>query len=678
MICPPARASNRLRRTIPCLALVAALALPQAACQPKAEPAKPAATAAGADDWTKQFAKAGLSGDAAVPPGQLPDSAAAAAKTGALHDVVKGLLGPTKLRPQPHNRRRRQPVLGTSALWEAVQAGKAEPVHPVEAAWLVFGLAKLRGEAAEFVTDSAGVQTPLMLTRTRLGVRVAGKIIEPFGDGAMQQPTVVPPTKAAAWWLVVRAGASRMRGAFPQAYADLEAADALHKPLGAAQFARGVTELEQQIKDKGLPNCEAALTVEEDPLARLFLAEFALAQEAPVQALQQVQAALKAAPDLPEALVTQALIQMQRLQTLPEAQKADLNKEIEQILDKALQLNPAVPGGHAARANLKILARDIDSAEKILKSALERKGPAGEVDLESSLLLASILSQKNDNAGALKVLEAAAAPLDDERFALALARTHAKLGATDKALDVAEKAYAAAPDNHNLGLLRADLLRQSGKVPEAIAALEALKKGPDAERVTLLQAQLYAQSGQFDKALPMLTEARKAKPDNKDAAALLLVTLAMAKQTDQSLALADELHKAGLLQSQDIAGLYLQIGAMDVAGMFLQKAIAAGAKDPESWALYAMVLTAGGKKADALGLKKQAQKDFPPETAKQLQETIDKAIAAAEAEMRQMQEQLEAMRKAAPAGGPGGADPHEGHDHGSEGHGGHDGHDHAH
>lgn len=673
MLCPSARASLRLRRSLPSLVLVAAFALPQAACQPKADAPKPAAAAPAAQEWTKKFAASGLQGDAATPPGQLPQTAAAAAKTGELDALVKGLLGPTKLRQQQANRRRRQPVLSTAALWESIQAGKAEPVHAVEAAWLVWGLAQLRGEAAEFVTDAAGVQTPLMLTRTRLGVRVAGKVIEPFGDSPMKQPTVVPTTKAAAWWLVVRAGAARMRGAFPEAYADLLAAETLHTPLGAALFARGVTELEQQIKDKGLPSCEAALAVEDDPLARLFLAEFSLAQEAPVQALQHVQAALKVAPDLPEALVTQGLVQMQRLQTLPESQKTDLTKEIEATLEKALQLNPRVPGAHAARANLKILARDIDSAEKILNAALANKGPAGEVDLESTLLLASILSQKNDNAGALKILEAAAAPLDDERFALALARTHAKLGAIDKALDVAEKAYAAAPDNHNLGLLRADLLRQSGKVPEAIAALEALKKGPDAERVTLLQAQLYAQGGQFNKALPMLTEARKAKPDNKDAAALLLVTLAMAKQTDQSLALADELLKSGLLQSQDIAGLYLQIGAMDVAGMFLQKSIEAGAKDPESWALYAMVLTAGGKKADALALKKKAQKDFAPDAAKQLLETIDKAIAAAEAEMRQMQEQLEAMRKAAPEGAGGGHGPHDGHDHG-----GHEGHDHAH
>ena len=41
MLCPSARASLRLRRSLPSLVLVAAFALPQAACQPKADAPKP-------------------------------------------------------------------------------------------------------------------------------------------------------------------------------------------------------------------------------------------------------------------------------------------------------------------------------------------------------------------------------------------------------------------------------------------------------------------------------------------------------------------------------------------------------------------------------------------------------------------------------------------------------------
>lgn len=653
----------------------ASLLLPAAGCQPKTDAGKEPATAApsaAASDWKAKFAAAGLTGDAATPPGQIPADAVAKAKAGTLADVVKGLYGTGKLVKQPLHKRRRHAVPGTAALWTAVAAGNAQPVHPIEAAWLIYALAEARGEAAEFVLDTAGVQTPLMLTRTRIGVRVAGQIYEPFADQPMVQPKVVPQAQAAAWWLVIRAGAARMRGDFGAVYADLLAAETLHKPLAAAQFARGIAEIEQQLADKGQPTCEAALAIEEDPLARLFLAELALSQNAPVQALNQVEAALKASPDLPEALVTKALVQMQRLPTLPEAQKTVLVTETEALLSKALAKDSRVPGAHAARANLKLTQRDIPSAEFILREAIKTKGPAGESDLESTLLLASILSQQDKYAEALEVLTSAGAAPDDERFALALARTHAKLGALDKALEVAEKAYQAAPDNNNLALLRADMLRQVGRVPEAIAALEPLKKGSDGERVTLLQAQLFAQTGQFDKALPVLTEARKNKPEDKEVAALLLVTLAMAKKTDESLSLADELTKGKLVGTSDIAGLYLQVGAMEVAGQYLQRAIAAGAAEPEVWALYAMVLTASGKKDAALALKADAKKALKPEQAKVIAETIDKAIASAEAEMKQMQDQMEAARKAAPEGGappPAGPTGHEGHDHGHEGHG---------
>ena len=645
----PAPAGNKRRTLIVAAVAVAAVGAGVAwwscgCCCDK----KPAAAAAGAgaaasaESLSARLTKAGLSGDAAIAPGPADEAikkAVAALKDGpALATYVKTLVGPGKLQLQPTTQRRAHPALATAKLFAEVVAGKAQPVHPVEAAFLVAALAQAHGETVTFLTDGAGVQSPLLLSKTRVAVKLAdGTVIEPFATGALQKPQPLALEQVAAWWLVVRAHAERMSFDFKATNADLAAADAIWPNHAIVAFARGVAQLDQGLIDQGLPACEAALAKEDDALARLSLVQMALQLDQPVKAWTLAEQVLKAQPDLAEAHLAVGVLNLQRSVTAPDAQKPGLLTEAKKELEKAKQLDPKVVGVNAALAQLLIQQKDMDGAEKLLQEAAAGK------DQDAALLLSEIQRSKGESAAALKTLQDAGSTVDDERVAVAMAQNQMALKKTEDATATVDAALKANPSSRQLMMVRAELLRTAGKLDEAAAALKPLtESGPDAERARLLQAQLYLQNRDVDKALAILEPAHHAKPEDRETLMLLLIGYAVGEKGDKADALAAAAIEKKLLTVMDVVGVWLQVQQPTRAQKLLEGIMEGkDAPDPEQVALLAMLYTASGKKDEGLKLRDRMAKKAGDKGAA-IKAAVDKGLAAAEAEMAQMKAAQEA------------------------------------
>ena len=603
-----------------------------------------------AESMAGRLQKAGLTGDAALPPGAADaaiTAAAAANRDGpALAAYVRTLVGPGKLALQPTTQRRGHPARTTAALFADVVAGKAQPVHAVEAAFLVAALAEAAGLAPSFLTEGAGIQSPLLLSRTRVAVKLAdGTVIEPFAATPLQKPQPISRDQATAWWLVLRAHAERMTFDFKAANADLAAADAVWPRHAIVGFARGVAQLDQGLTDQGLPTCEAALAQEDDPLARLSLVQMALQLDQPLKAWTLAEQVQKAHPELPEAHLAVGVLNLQRAVTAPDGQKAGLMAEAKAALEKAKSLDPKVVGVNAALAQLLIQQKDMPGAETLLAEAVAAKDP------DAALLLAELQRSQGKSDVALQTLHDAGANVDDERVAVAMAQNQMALQKTDEALATVAAALVANPASRQLMMVRAELLRQAGKLTEAAEALKPLtESGPDAERARLLQAQLYLQNREVEKGLAILEPAQKAKPTDRETTMLLLIGYAVGDQPEKVEALAKSAIAAKVLQPMDVAGVWLQVQQPDKAQKLLEELLAAAeVPDPDQVTLLAMLLTAAGKKDEAIALRDRMAKKAG-DKGPAVKEAVDKGMAAAEAEM--------ARQKAAPAAAePGAAAP---------------------
>lgn len=592
------------------------------------------ASAPDKSDLAGRLQAAGLKGDRAVAPGTADAALTTAAKDSKdIKATLQALVAPGKLQLVSPTTRRRHPVENTAELWSQLAAGKARPVHSVEAAFLTRAMLLARGEEAEFVTETAGVQSPLLLSRTRLGVRSKGQILEPLASQPMQTPAPVSLDQASVWWLILRAHGERVNGEFAKMNEDLKAADTLLPGDPGVMFARGVADLDQGMAEPGVAKCEQALAKKEDPLARLFLAEVAVALEQPVKALQRVEEALKAAPDLPEGLVTKGILAAQRISTVPDGQKPAQKAEAKALFEKALQRDPKVLGARAGLAQLRLLDQDEAGATALLQDAVTK-----DKDLESALVLSDLLRRGKKPAEAIKVLEGLGLQPEDERYVMALLQSYMAAEQPEKAMATVEEAHKLSPASRQIALMRADLLRQSGRTAEAIVALEPLKTGADGERMGLLQAQLYLQDHQMDKAIKLLEPIVAGKPTERDPTALLLMAYAGAGQKDpamkvKALALAKKAMDAKLLKGGDVAGLMLQGGDPVMAEQVLTEAVKV-APEVDTVGTLAMIYTASGRKDQAAKLREEVGK--VPVKGKELQEMVDKAVTAAQAELDQM------------------------------------------
>ena len=610
----------------------------QCGCEKPATGAKAATAgqAVTAQSLAAKLAAAGLTGAAAVAPG-TPDQAVRDAvksvKDGAgLAAYVKSLLGEKKLREQDQRVRRADVPKSTAGLFADVVAGHATPTHAVEAAFLVAALAEASGQAGTLVTESAGVQSPLLLSRTRVGVKLAdGTVIEPFAKAPMAKPTPVSTELATVWWLVLRSHAERMAQDFKAANADLAAADAVLPNQPVVAFARGVLQLDQGMTDQGLPTCEAALASVDDPLAKLALVQMAVQLDQPVKAWTLGEGVAKAHPELAEAHVAMGVLAMQRASTVPDAQKAELMTQAKTELEKALSIDPAVTGARAALAQWSFQQKDPVTGEKILREGAAAKDP------DAVLLLAEWLRSQGKNKDALATLQEAGLDAHDERVVVAQLQNLMALKQTTEALQLVEDALKANPVSRQLMMLHAEVLRQEGRLSEAAEALKPLTaSGPDAERAKLLQAQLFLQGGELQKALGILEPALAAKPDDKETIMLTMIAYALNNQGEKGDAVAKKAMDAKLMTVTDVAGVWLQARQPERAMTLLAAQMELPTPPPtEQIGLLAMLYTASGQKDLAVKLRDKMVK-AAGDKGKDVATAVDQAIKSAEEELARM------------------------------------------
>ena len=612
----------------------------------------PLAAAAAAGAVAAKMAAAGLSAELAQPPG-LADETARKFATGltSADDLAARLLAmaaPGGLQPLPPQLPRKHPVLESSALFASVQTGKALPVHSLEVAFMVKALFEARGDKATLVLEASGLQTPLLLTRTRVAVQLAsGKLVEPLSKLPMVKPQALSETQAVAWWLVVRANSARVSGEFKAANLDLAAAEALAPGLSAVKFAKGIMQLEQKLEEQGLATCEAALAGAADPLAHLFLTEAMLSNEQPVKALQHCDDALKIAPGLPEALVAKAVVLLRRVASVPAAQRDTVLGEASALLEEALKTPSPPPGARAAKAQMLLLKKEMQAAENHLRAAVKDHR-----DLESALMLSAMLREKGSFEEAAQLVLSMSSSLDDERVVMAAVQAYIGAKQVDKALELAEKAFVANRGNPTIGLMRADLLRQNGKIKESIAALEPLKAGTDGERISLLQAQLYIQDGQFAQALKLIEGLRAKKPADREPAMLHLVALAMGEQRDQADKVAAQAIVDKVLKPMEVVELWLQANDLERAKKLLEQAVDVPKPDPELAATLAALYTATGSKDKAIALRDKVAATMG-DRGEEYKKSVDQGIAAADAEVKAMHDAAAKPGAAGPADAPG-------------------------
>ena len=620
----------------------------------------PAKTAAGT--WQADWASAGFEAELAIPPdgaaGSLsvikgPDGAPIRDVAG-LQSIVRAWDASGAWQAVDARRRRTTPLFNAGTLAGAITSGAKPAVHPLEATWLVYALAKQAGLQATFAWSKEAVDTPLMLSRSKFGVIVGDTWIGCFG--AAQAGERMTEAEAVALWLVLRAHGQRLEGAFAAAHRDLALAEKLRPGLEPAQFARGVLQIEQGLSDRGVETCEAALVKREDPLARLFLADMATSGGKPFKAFEMVEAAIRSAPDLADAHVARGMLRAGRVESAPSEQRPALIASARESFDRAVALDPNVPGAVSGLAQLDIAAGDETAAMNRLAEAVR-----SHVDLEAGAMLAQLLLQREKPDEALAVLEQVAQK-DEERWWLLKLQALAIAGKSDEAIAAGEEAGKRFPAARQVRVLRAQLLRRAGRAADAAELLRPLEdiEGEDAAGYSAMRAELLIEAGKGDEAIVALQKALAAAPRQKDANLLLVAALGRAGRTAERDAAIAKAVANGAATHEELASMLLEVGDALGAEAVLKLALEAVAADSDAGrrtaALLTMLAVASGRKDEAIALRAkmvQAAGGEASDPGKAMAKVIDEAIQGAEAEMKKMaEEQAQEGVEPAPAVAP--------------------------
>ena len=612
--------------------------------------------------WRAIWTAAGLPGEASRQPDakgpalgglRLGDGPAIAAQ-------VQAWQRDGRLLPLHSRTRRRTPVVDAEAVATALvgaapaatapvvggDAGPSAPdaavpaveVQPVEVAMLVLGLARAANLPAQAQRLQVPVETPLMASRSAFGVAIGPTLVRIFG--ATGAATPIAEAEFIALWVVQRAHGARVLGDYAAAHRDLALAEQLHPGLPAALFARGVLQLEQGLVDRGVETCEAALARADDPMARLMLADVLASHDKPFKAFEMVEAALARHPDLAEAHVARGLLRAGRVAGAPEAERAGLRASALESFERALALDPGVPGALSGLAQLDLIAGDEEAAVQRLASAVTATD-----DADAEALLAQLRLKRGEYEAAIATLQARPRR-SEERWWILLVQARMQAGQTEAALQDADAAAVALPVSRQVALLRAQLLRKLGKLEAALAAMAPLDAalGEEGARYQAMRAELLLESDRGAEAIAALKRAEVLDPHQKEAALLLILAYARAGLATERDAAVERVLGRGDANHEEIATLLLEAGDAASAEAVLESALRSLAPALEAarraGALLAMILVASDRAPAANALRDRLVKSAggeATEPGRAVRAALDEAIKGAEAELREMQ-----------------------------------------
>lgn len=111
----------------------------------------------------------------------------------------------------------------------------------------------------------------------------------------------------------------------------------------------------------------------------------------------------------------------------------------------------------------------------------------------------------------------------DETFLLNMVRAHINLREYEVAADLAGRILETHPEEAAIWSFYADALQRSGKLDEALQALERLKQiNPEYANVAVRQGNWLLQEGRTDQAIPLLQEAVQRGEQTPDAVAMMV------------------------------------------------------------------------------------------------------------------------------------------------------------
>jgi tetratricopeptide (TPR) repeat protein len=104
-----------------------------------------------------------------------------------------------------------------------------------------------------------------------------------------------------------------------------------------------------------------------------------------------------------------------------------------------------------------------------------------------------------------------------------IVRAHIQLGEGQEALDMSERALSTHSQDAEMWLLHADALQRSGRLDEAIAALDRVREiNPDHPSAGLRQGNWLIQAGRIEDAVPVLRAVAQGNPQQAEQAARMI------------------------------------------------------------------------------------------------------------------------------------------------------------
>lgn len=290
-------------------------------------------------------------------------------------------------------------------------------------------------------------------------------------------------------------------------------------------------------------------------------------------------------------------------------------------LTKILSLRADHPGARTLQAAVTARRGDIDSAIRDLRDLVR---PGQPPRIVASLLLASLLSQRGDRAGALGVLDAALAATPDD-IALLTAAAQLCEAAPDqgplaaRALAFHRRAAQAAPQDLSLWRAWAAFHVRRREVAQAEAVLRAAVAVPglDAEAAMLALIDFLEQQRGGEAAETAARDAIAARPDTPSYRMRLAKLYDDGGQRDQAQRVLRELTErapmspAALAAQDGLAERAFADGRADEALAWLAKTLAVQPRDAPALRLRGRISLARGDASAALSDLRSAVHDAP-------------------------------------------------------------------